>query len=96
MSGADNWRRDRRDTRISKKQKLILNSGEQLESRLGYDLFNEGDKRLGWLLTLASSSWEDQETRKMYSCVDLYFVCQDGSTFKTKYKFRPYFYAATK
>ncbi|CAI9778339.1 unnamed protein product [Fraxinus pennsylvanica] len=96
MSGADNWRRDRRDTRISKTQKLILNAGEQLESKLGYDLFNEGDKRLGWLLTLASSSWEDQETRKTYGCVDLYFVCQDGSTFKTKYKFRPYFYAATK
>ncbi|CAI9105576.1 OLC1v1004524C1 [Oldenlandia corymbosa var. corymbosa] len=96
MNGTDNRRRDRRDTRISKKQKLILNAEEQLESKLGYDLFTEGDKRLGWLLTLASSSWEDQETHKAYSCVDLYFVCQDGSTFKAKYKFRPYFYAATK
>uniref|UniRef100_A0A1S4AWP7 DNA polymerase epsilon catalytic subunit n=1 Tax=Nicotiana tabacum TaxID=4097 RepID=A0A1S4AWP7_TOBAC len=95
--GGDNRRRDWRDTtRISKKQKLILNSEEQLESKLGFDVFTEGDKRLGWLLTLASSSWEDQETRKVYSCVDLYFVCQDGSTFKAKYKFRPYFYVATK
>ncbi|XAR60114.1 DNA-directed DNA polymerase [Bertholletia excelsa] len=87
---------DRRDLRISKKQKLILNSEEQLESKLGFSLFSEGDKRLGWLLTFASSSWEDQESRKVYSCVDLYFICQDGSTFKSKYKFRPYFYAATK
>ncbi|XP_009629449.1 DNA polymerase epsilon catalytic subunit A [Nicotiana tomentosiformis] len=95
--GGDNRRQDWRDTtRISKKQKLILNSEEQLESKLGFDVFTEGDKRLGWLLTLASSSWEDQETRKVYSCVDLYFVCQDGSTFKAKYKFRPYFYVATK
>ncbi|KAG8371187.1 hypothetical protein BUALT_Bualt13G0060900 [Buddleja alternifolia] len=96
MNGGDNRRRDRRDTRISKKQKLILNAEEQLESKLGFDLFTEGDKRLGWLLTFASSSWEDQETHKVYSCVDLYFVCQDGSMFKAKYKFRPYFYAATK
>ncbi|XP_071932173.1 DNA polymerase epsilon catalytic subunit A-like [Coffea arabica] len=96
MNGSDNRRRDRRDTRISKKQKLILNAEEQLESKLGFDLFTEGDKRLGWLLTFASSSWEDQGTRKVYSCVDLYFVCQDGSTFKAKYRYRPYFYAATK
>ncbi|XP_073146772.1 DNA polymerase epsilon catalytic subunit A-like [Henckelia pumila] len=96
MNGGDNWRRDRKDTRISKKQKLILSAEEQLESKLGFNLFTEGDKRLGWLLTFASSSWEDQETRKVYSCVDVYFVCQDGSTFKAKYRFRPYFFAATK
>ncbi|KAM3303070.1 DNA polymerase epsilon catalytic subunit A-like isoform X1 [Capsicum chacoense] len=98
MNAAENSRRwDRRDsTRFSKKQKLILNSEEQLESKLGFDVFTEGDKRLGWLLTLSSSSWEDQEIHKVYSCVDLYFVCQDGSTFKVKYRFRPYFYVATK
>ncbi|XP_051120943.1 DNA polymerase epsilon catalytic subunit A-like [Andrographis paniculata] len=96
MNGGDYRRRDRRDSRISKKQKLILNAEEQLESRLGFDLFTEGERRLGWLLTFASSSWEDQETRKVYSSVDLYFVCQDGSMFKAKYKYRPYFYAATK
>ncbi|KAI5666605.1 hypothetical protein M9H77_16458 [Catharanthus roseus] len=96
MNGSDHRRWDRRDTRISKKQKLILNAEEQLESKLGFDLFTEGDKRLGWLLTFSSSSWEDQETHRVYSCVDLYFVSQDGSMFKAKYKYRPYFYAATK
>ncbi|KAK1431332.1 hypothetical protein QVD17_07789 [Tagetes erecta] len=93
----DNRRRgDRRDTRISKKQKLILSADEKLESKFGFDVFTEGEKRLGWLLTFTSSSWEDQDTQNVYSCVDLYFVCQDGSTFKVKYKFRPYFYAAVK
>ncbi|KAI8559235.1 hypothetical protein RHMOL_Rhmol04G0157000 [Rhododendron molle] len=71
---------DRRDLRLSKQQKLILTAEEQLEKGL----------------YLEKSSWEYQDTHKVYSCVDLYFVCQDGSTFKTKYKFRPYFYAATK
>ncbi|PWA94332.1 DNA polymerase epsilon catalytic subunit [Artemisia annua] len=93
----DNRRRgvdDHRDTRISKKQKVL--NEEELETKLGFDLYTQGDTRLGWLLTFSPSSWEDRDTRKVYSCLDLYFVCQDGSTFKVKYKFRPYFYAATK
>ncbi|XP_058761674.1 DNA polymerase epsilon catalytic subunit A-like isoform X2 [Vicia villosa] len=93
MSGRK-W--DRRDNRTSKKQKLIKSAEEELEAKLGFDLFSEGEKRLGWLLTFSTSSYEDEDTRKAYSCVDLYFVTQDGSSFKTKYRFRPYFYVATK
>ncbi|OMO89101.1 hypothetical protein COLO4_19937 [Corchorus olitorius] len=75
MNGGDNRRRDRRDFRSSKRQKkLIRTAEEELESKLGFDLFSEGEKRLGWLLTFAS----------------------DGSCFKSKFKFRPYFYVATK
>ncbi|XP_047319798.1 DNA polymerase epsilon catalytic subunit A-like isoform X2 [Impatiens glandulifera] len=96
MNGTDGRRRDRKDAWLSKKQKLILTGEEQLESKLGFNLFTEGEKRLGWLLTFASSSWEDQDTHKVHSCIDLYFVCQDGSSFKSKYRFRPYFYVATK
>ncbi|XP_061359270.1 DNA polymerase epsilon catalytic subunit A-like [Gastrolobium bilobum] len=95
MTG-DGRRRDWKGTRISKKQKLIRNAEEELEAKLGFDNFSEGEKRLGWLLTFASSSSEDEDTHKEYSCVDLYFVTQDGSTFKSKYRFRPYFYAAIK
>lgn len=56
MNGSGNRRKDRWDSRISKQQQLILNSEEQLESKLGFELFTEGDKRLGWLLTFASVS----------------------------------------
>ncbi|KAJ0533134.1 putative DNA-directed DNA polymerase [Helianthus annuus] len=87
-------RRRRGDRNISKKRKFI---DENLESKFGFDdAFTEGEKRLGWLLTFTTSSWEDTDMQNVYSCVDLYFVRQDGSTFKVKYKFRPYFYAATK
>ncbi|KAJ6368933.1 hypothetical protein OIU78_001327 [Salix suchowensis] len=96
MNG-ESRRWDNKDSRrSSKKQKLMRNAEEELESKFGFDLFTEGDKRLGWLLTLSSSSLDDEETGRVYSCVDLYFVSQDGSAFKSKYKFRPYFYAATK
>lgn len=55
MSG-EGRRRDRGAFRNLGKQKLIRNSEEELESKLGFDLFTEGEKRLGWLLTLASVS----------------------------------------
>ncbi|KAL5974610.1 DNA polymerase epsilon catalytic subunit A [Asimina triloba] len=68
-------RRDRSgSSRNPAKHKIIRTAEEELEVKLGFDLFTEGDKRLGWLLTFAP----------------------DGSTFKSKYRFSPYFYAATK
>ncbi|CAA0178621.1 unnamed protein product [Arabidopsis thaliana] len=76
MSG-DNRRRDRKDTRWSKKPKVVNTAEDELESKLGFGLFSEGETRLGWLLTFSSSSWEDRDTGKVYSCVDLYFVTQD-------------------
>ncbi|KAG6467056.1 hypothetical protein ZIOFF_075134 [Zingiber officinale] len=96
MNARGRWRGRSSVARNSAKQNLHLNHEELLERKLGFDLYTEGDKKLGWLLTFSPSSWEDQETNKMYSCVDLYFVSQDGSTFKVKHKFPPYFYAATK
>lgn len=59
----DNRRRgDRRDTKISKKQKLILSADEKLESKFGFDVFTEGGKRLGWLLTFTSVSFYSSVT----------------------------------
>ncbi|WCJ41776.1 DNA polymerase epsilon catalytic subunit A [Euphorbia peplus] len=95
-AGGRRWGGRKDFGRSSKKQKLIRSAEEELDAKFGFDLFSEGDKRLGWLLSLAPSSWEDQETGTSHSCVDLYFVTQDGSAFKSKFKFRPYFYAATK
>ncbi|XP_062219147.1 DNA polymerase epsilon catalytic subunit A-like [Phragmites australis] len=92
--GGGGWRRN--GSSVAKEQRLRLGAEELLESRLGFAPYTDGERRLGWLLTFSPSSWEDEDTGKIYSCVDLYFVSQDGSTFKVKYKFRPYFYAATK
>ena len=53
MNG-DNRRRERKELGwATKKKKLIWNVEEELESKLGFSLFTEGDKRLGWLLTFA-------------------------------------------
>ncbi|CAI7838422.1 unnamed protein product, partial [Closterium sp. NIES-53] len=42
------------------------------------------------------ASVEEPETSTMCSCVNLYFMCQNGSTFKAQVKYEPYFYIATK
>lgn len=55
MNG-ESRRRDFRYNRSSKKHKLIRTAEEELEAKLGFDLFSEGEKRLGWLLTFASVS----------------------------------------
>lgn len=54
MNGGDNRRPDRRDLRAAKKQRFIRTAEEELDFKLGFDLFSEGEKRLGWLLTFAS------------------------------------------
>jgi DNA polymerase epsilon subunit 1 len=58
MNGDGKRRRERtgsyrNDPRSKSKQKLRLGAEEQLESKLGFSLFTEGDKRLGWLLTFS-------------------------------------------
>ncbi|KAK7262191.1 hypothetical protein RJT34_29753 [Clitoria ternatea] len=75
--GFDGRRRDWKDANAKKKQRLLRSAEEELEAKLGCDLFSEGEKRLGWLLTFESSSLEDEDSHKVYSCVDLYFVGQN-------------------
>lgn len=53
MNG-DARRRVRGDSRGISKQKLRISAEEELESKLGFSPFTEGEKRLGWLLTVAS------------------------------------------
>ncbi|GAB2241144.1 hypothetical protein Droror1_Dr00017919 [Drosera rotundifolia] len=57
----DIQKRDRRDNNhfSSNQRKVAVRSvGEELEAKLGFDLFNEGDKCLCWLLTFASDKME--------------------------------------
>ncbi|CAI5468278.1 unnamed protein product [Closterium sp. Yama58-4] len=69
---------------------------EEVETAFGFVNFTEGDPRLGWLLNMSSASVEEPETSTMCSCVNLYFMCQNGSTFKAQVKYEPYFYIAAK
>lgn len=79
------------------RSKVWRTSEDALEASFGYQIFTEGEPRLGWLLNMVSSAMDDPNNDNItYSCVNLYFMCQDGSTFKAQFKFAPYFYLGTK
>jgi hypothetical protein len=51
------------------------------------------------LLTVGAavqSSVEDKEAARQLACVNCYFMCQDGSTFKAQVKYQPYMYIGVK
>ena len=49
-----------------------------------------------WLRRGAQSSVEDKEATRQLACVNCYFMCQDGSTFKAQVKYQPYMYIGVK
>ena len=65
--------------------------GDEFDSRFGYPRFEEGPPRLGWLLDMNATSVPDEEGRER-SGLDLYFLQQDGDTFKVTAFYEPYFY----
>ncbi|GAX75625.1 hypothetical protein CEUSTIGMA_g3069.t1 [Chlamydomonas eustigma] len=73
--------------------KLIqTKSDDILEGTLGFELFTEGEDKLGWLMTMSQSCLEDKDSSQVLSAVDCYFMCQDGDMFKARVGFSPYFY----
>eukprot|EP00850_Spirogloea_muscicola_P017955 SM000159S01786 [mRNA] locus=s159:288661:304957:+ [translate_table: standard] len=86
----------RRSYATKRMRRVQASEDESLESQMGFEYFTEGEPRLGWLLNFSTGSIEDQETRLTRSCMNLYFVCQDGSSFKARVPFLPYFYLRTK
>ncbi|KAM3572228.1 hypothetical protein VYU27_005762 [Nannochloropsis oceanica] len=66
-------------------------AGDEFDARFGYSRFDEGPPRLGWLLDISATTVPDEEGRER-SGLDLYFLQQDGETFKVTAFYEPYFY----
>ncbi|TFJ85676.1 hypothetical protein NSK_003184 [Nannochloropsis salina CCMP1776] len=83
--------------RLQKSQKASASryrarqAGDEFDIRFGYSRFEEGSPRLGWLLDMNASTVPDEEGRER-SGMDLYFLQQDGDTFKVTTFYEPYFY----
>jgi len=81
----------------------VKESSDRVDSDFGFDLFSQGDPRLGWLLNMLPTSVSstpggaDPTAVKNAATTDLaalelYFLQQDGSTFKAVVLYQPYFY----
>ncbi|KAI9486077.1 MAG: hypothetical protein EXX96DRAFT_495723 [Benjaminiella poitrasii] len=69
---------------------------DTMEARFGFDRYQEGPERLGWLLNMHETLVRDSDWPTGKSGVDYYFINDNGETFKTTLLFSPYFYIGCK
>ncbi|CAN0477990.1 unnamed protein product, partial [Ectocarpus sp. 12 AP-2014] len=73
----------------------LREQGDELDKRFGYDRYSEGPPRLGWIFNMLPTSIPDASGNEK-SGLDMYFLEQDGGTFKATVFYKPYFYVLVK
>ncbi|KAF2481504.1 hypothetical protein BDY17DRAFT_301453 [Neohortaea acidophila] len=68
----------------------------RIDDGQGFERFEAGKKRVGWLLNMHSTSLEDSKIPGGRAAVDYYFIGDDGDTFKASVTYDPYFLIAVK
>eukprot|EP01080_Neovahlkampfia_damariscottae_P004429 gene4429-7804_t len=68
---------------------------EKIDTFFEFEKYEENIEREGFLINIKTNSIIDEEEEEN-TCVDLYFMEENGKTFKSKYIFQPYFYIKTK
>jgi len=64
---------------------------DEIETRLGWQLYEDGPRRLGYLLNIKPHKVYS-DNRRETACVLLYFAMENGQLFKSVLKYEPYFY----
>ncbi|KAF7593430.1 DNA polymerase epsilon catalytic subunit [Aspergillus hancockii] len=62
-----------------------------IDESLGFPRFESGEKRVGWLINMHSTSVEDPKVPGGRAGVDYYFLEEDGGSFKATLEYDPYF-----
>ena len=61
------------------------------DNNYGYEILADGPSRIGYLTNMLPTSVANED-RIEKSALDLYFLQQDGQTFKAQMAYEPYFY----
>ncbi|KAI8922694.1 hypothetical protein BC831DRAFT_404638 [Entophlyctis helioformis] len=69
---------------------------DDLDEKMGFPRYREGPDKLGWLINIHPTTVMDTECPTGKAGVDLYFVEEDGATFKATVLHQPYFYVICK
>lgn len=67
-----------------------------IDEELGFPRFESGEKKVGWLINMHSTSLEDPNIPGGRAGVDYYFLEEDGGSFKATVEYDPYFLIAVK
>lgn len=68
----------------------------KIDESMGFERFEAGKKREGWLVNMHSTSIEDSKNPAGRAAVDFYFLKEDGGTFKATVEYDPYFLIAVR
>lgn len=68
----------------------------RIDESMGFERFDAGKKRVGWLVNMHSTTIEDESVPGGKAGVDFYFIGEDGDTFKATLEYDPYFLLAVK
>ncbi|KAF2155163.1 DUF1744-domain-containing protein [Myriangium duriaei CBS 260.36] len=68
----------------------------KIDESMGFERFEAGRRREGWLVNMHSTSMEDGKIPGGRAGVDFYFLEEDGNTFKATVEYDPYFLIAVK
>ncbi|KAH8548277.1 hypothetical protein BGW37DRAFT_507320 [Umbelopsis sp. PMI_123] len=69
---------------------------DEIDARLGFERYQEGPEKLGWLINMHSTIVKDSDWPSGRAAVDYYFIAESGDTFKTTLLYDPYFYIGCK
>ncbi|GAM83279.1 hypothetical protein ANO11243_012650 [Dothideomycetidae sp. 11243] len=68
----------------------------KLDESMGFERFEAGRRREGWLVNMHSTAIEDSKVPGGRAGVDFYFLEESGDTFKATVEYDPYFLIAVK
>lgn len=67
-----------------------------IDEAMGFARYDSGKKKVGWLVNMHQTEIEDENIPGGRSALDLFFLEDDGGTFKATVEFQPYFLVAVK
>lgn len=68
----------------------------EIDEAMGFARYDSGKKRTGWLVNLKHTEVADEKIPGGRSALDMYFLEDDGGSFKATLEYEPYFLVAVK
>lgn len=67
-----------------------------IDESMGFARYEAGKRKVGWLVNLKPTELEDEKYPGGRSALDMYFLQDDGGSFKATLEYEPYFLVAVK
>jgi DNA polymerase epsilon subunit 1 len=86
----------RNEATSADERKEATRLAHSIDESMGFGRYDSGKKKMGWLVNLQPTEIEDEGNPRGRAALDLYFLEEDGGTFKATIEYEPYFLVAVK